>query len=88
VNSEFYPGWLDFWGSPHSKVDTFKVLDTFNQMMDLGANVNFYMFHGGTNFGWSNGEPNLRKLINTALFIYLIFLLNLLNKKQAPIRLI
>ena len=20
VNSEFYPGWLDYWGQPHNKV--------------------------------------------------------------------
>lgn len=24
-------------------------------MLNFGANVNFYMFHGGTNFGFSNG---------------------------------
>jgi hypothetical protein len=23
--------------------------------MSMNANVNFYMFHGGTNFGFSNG---------------------------------
>ena len=55
VNSEFYPGWLDFWGTPHSKVATDAILTTFNQMMSMNANVNFYMFHGGTNFGFSNG---------------------------------
>ena len=21
VNSEYYPGWLDYWGDPHSTVD-------------------------------------------------------------------
>ena len=55
VNSEFYPGWLDFWGLPHQKRDTLTVVNKFRQMMDMGANVNFYMFHGGTNFGYSNG---------------------------------
>jgi beta-galactosidase len=55
VNSEFYPGWLDLWGSPHSIVNTTEVLKTFNEMMQINANVNFYMFHGGTNFGFSNG---------------------------------
>ena len=24
-------------------------------MLDMGASVNFYMFHGGTNFGFTNG---------------------------------
>ena len=55
INSEFYVGWLDHWGSPHSIVDTVSILKTFNQMLQIGANVNFYMFFGGTNFGFSNG---------------------------------
>lgn len=55
VNSEFYTGWLDFWGTPHSKVSTESVIKTFEEMMDQGANVNLYMVHGGTNFGFSNG---------------------------------
>jgi len=56
VNSEFYPGWLDFWGTAHQKVSTDSVLASLNNMMKLKANVNFYMYHGGTNFGFSNGE--------------------------------
>jgi hypothetical protein len=28
-------------------------------MMNMNANVNFYMFHGGTNFGFSNGADPL-----------------------------
>ncbi|RNA22068.1 Beta-galactosidase [Brachionus plicatilis] len=55
VNSEFYPGWLDFWGTPHQKVPTDQILKSFNQQLDMGANVNFYMYFGGTNFGFSNG---------------------------------
>lgn len=56
VNSEFYPGWLDYWGQPHEKVDTKTIISAFNKILDLKANVNFYMFHGGTNFGFSNGQ--------------------------------
>jgi len=55
VNSEFYPGWLDMWGLPHATVSTQSVIKTFVEQLDMKANVNFYMFHGGTNFGWSNG---------------------------------
>jgi beta-galactosidase len=61
VNSEFYAGWLDFWGSPHSRVNTSDILKTFYDIMNIGANVNFYMFHGGTNFGFTNGM-SLRKI--------------------------
>jgi beta-galactosidase len=55
VNSEFYPGWLDFWGSPHSTRPTSEIVSRLDQMLAMGANVNFYMFFGGTNFGFTNG---------------------------------
>ncbi|XP_061839999.1 beta-galactosidase [Nerophis lumbriciformis] len=55
VNSEYYTGWLDVWGSPHSVVSTTKVVKTLNEMLAMGANVNMYMFTGGTNFGYWNG---------------------------------
>ena len=32
-----------------------KVGGIFEEMLDAGASVNFYMFHGGTNFGFMNG---------------------------------
>ncbi|XP_061684758.1 beta-galactosidase isoform X1 [Syngnathoides biaculeatus] len=55
VNSEFYTGWLDHWGWPHSAVSTKKVALTLSEMLAMGANVNLYMFIGGTNFGYWNG---------------------------------
>ena len=36
-------------GIPHQTVDTADILKTFIQMMDVNANVNFYMFHGNFN---------------------------------------
>nr|XP_057937143.1 beta-galactosidase [Doryrhamphus excisus]XP_057937151.1 beta-galactosidase [Doryrhamphus excisus]XP_057937159.1 beta-galactosidase [Doryrhamphus excisus] len=55
VNSEYYTGWLDLWGSPHSVVSSTKVAKTLNEILAVGANVNMYMFIGGTNFGYWNG---------------------------------
>ncbi|KAM7394331.1 hypothetical protein PAMP_021143 [Pampus punctatissimus] len=55
VNSEFYTGWLDHWGSHHSVVSSAIVTETLNKMLVVGANVNLYMFIGGTNFGYWNG---------------------------------
>lgn len=52
---EFWNGWFDHWGEEHhvrSADDTAKELDL---MLSLGGNVNFYMFHGGTNFNFWNG---------------------------------
>ncbi|XP_063308078.1 beta-galactosidase [Pelobates fuscus] len=55
INSEFYTGWLDHWGSPHAVVSTDRVVNTLSEILAHGANVNMYMFIGGTNFGYWNG---------------------------------
>ncbi|EFX89607.1 hypothetical protein DAPPUDRAFT_303198 [Daphnia pulex] len=55
VNSEFYPGWLDMWGEPHSTVDKEDVVKTLDDMLAINASVSMYMFHGGTSFGFTSG---------------------------------
>ncbi|XP_038652639.1 beta-galactosidase [Scyliorhinus canicula] len=55
VNSEFYTGWLDHWGQKHSVVKKEIVAKSLDEILALGANVNMYMFEGGTNFGYWNG---------------------------------
>uniref|UniRef100_A0AAQ4NZR6 Galactosidase, beta 1-like n=1 Tax=Gasterosteus aculeatus aculeatus TaxID=481459 RepID=A0AAQ4NZR6_GASAC len=58
VNSEFYTGWLDHWGDRHAVVDAQKVSRVLQKMLVMGANVNMYMFEGGTNFGYWNGADH------------------------------
>ncbi|XP_061547776.1 beta-galactosidase-1-like protein [Phycodurus eques] len=58
VNSEYYTGWLDHWGDEHATVDTQKVSKELAEMLSMGANVNMYMFEGGTNFGYWNGADH------------------------------
>lgn len=56
MNSEFYPGWLALWGQKYQKLPSVEeIINTADYMYKLGANINFYMFHGGTNFGYWNG---------------------------------
>ncbi|KOX75741.1 Beta-galactosidase [Melipona quadrifasciata] len=55
VNSEFYPGWLSHWQEPFQRVQTAAVAKTLDDMLFLGASVNIYMFHGGTNFAYTAG---------------------------------
>ncbi|XP_066467702.1 beta-galactosidase-1-like protein isoform X2 [Tiliqua scincoides] len=55
VNSEYYTGWLDYWGHPHSTRTDEVVAKGLQAILELGANVNMYMFQGGTNFGYWNG---------------------------------
>lgn len=53
---EFWAGWFDQWGSPHHKRDAESIMCEYIPMIERGGNVNFYMFHGGTNFGFTNGS--------------------------------
>eukprot|EP00455_Lapot_gusevi_P016135 TRINITY_DN1824_c0_g1_i4.p1 TRINITY_DN1824_c0_g1~~TRINITY_DN1824_c0_g1_i4.p1 ORF type:complete len:494 (-),score=92.56 TRINITY_DN1824_c0_g1_i4:199-1644(-) len=53
--SEFYTGWLDHWGDKHATVSTAAVATALDKILALNASVHFYMFHGGTNFGFMNG---------------------------------
>ncbi|KAL6086492.1 hypothetical protein STEG23_002977 [Scotinomys teguina] len=55
VNSEYYTGWLDYWGQNHSTRPSVTIAQGLEKMLELGASVNMYMFHGGTNFGYWNG---------------------------------
>ncbi|XP_008576305.1 PREDICTED: beta-galactosidase [Galeopterus variegatus] len=55
INSEFYTGWLDHWGQPHSTVKTEELASSLYSLLAIGANVNLYMFMGGTNFAYWNG---------------------------------
>jgi beta-galactosidase len=53
--AEFWNGWFDRWGGVHvvrAAADAAAELDT---VLAAGASVNLYMFHGGTNFGFTNG---------------------------------
>ncbi|KAL7637272.1 UNVERIFIED_CONTAM: hypothetical protein RMT77_011984 [Armadillidium vulgare] len=56
VNSEFYPGWLDHWGAPHSKRSSKEVTQALDEILSLNASVNIYVFNGGTSFGLSSGS--------------------------------
>lgn len=55
VNAEFYPGWLTHWQEEMQRVPTQPVLEALEKMILDGASVNFYMFYGGTNFGFTAG---------------------------------
>ncbi|XP_075037097.1 beta-galactosidase-1-like protein [Mixophyes fleayi] len=55
VNSEYYTGWLDYWGVKHSQSSALQVSLGLQNILETGASVNMYMFEGGTNFGYWNG---------------------------------
>ncbi len=53
--SEFYPAWFDDWGRSHSRKDKDQAARQLDWMLSRGASVSIYMFHGGTNFWYTNG---------------------------------
>ncbi|XP_075286831.1 beta-galactosidase-1-like protein isoform X2 [Opisthocomus hoazin] len=55
VNSEYYTGWLDYWGEAHASTSSARVARGLEDMLRLGASINMYMFHGGTNFAYWSG---------------------------------
>ena len=55
VCAEFWNGWFDRWGGVHASRSADDAAATLDDMLAAGASVNFYMFHGGTNFGFTNG---------------------------------
>ena len=61
VCMEFWNGWFDHWGGAHHARDSAEVIEAMNEILDDGGHVNFYMFHGGTNFGFGAGANNYGK---------------------------
>ena len=53
--SEFWLGWFDSWGGHHHVTDVAETARNLDELLSRGASVNIYMFHGGTNFGFTNG---------------------------------
>ncbi|MER5307732.1 beta-galactosidase [Streptomyces sp. NPDC002773] len=55
MTTEFWIGWFDRWGARHVVRDPDDAARELDEVLAAGASVNFYMFHGGTNFGFTNG---------------------------------
>ncbi|MEF9907541.1 beta-galactosidase [Streptomyces sp. P9-A2] len=53
--AEFWIGWFDHWGEPHHVRDAADAAADLDRLLSAGASVNIYMFHGGTNFAFTNG---------------------------------
>jgi beta-galactosidase len=82
VNTEFYPGWLDLWGHAHSTVSTEEIINTLEQMLSLYANVNFYMFFGGTNFGFTSGALRTDILTTNDLVLCVQVQIRIIHRNQ------
>ncbi len=52
---EFWGGWFDHWFEGHHVRSSEDVARCIREFTEIDASFNFYMFHGGTNFGFTNG---------------------------------
>lgn len=52
---EFWNGWFDAWGEEHHTTPSEKASAELEEILKRGS-VNFYMFEGGTNFGFMSGR--------------------------------
>jgi len=69
--AEFYPGWLDHWNEPFQKVSTESVVNQTRAYIENNIHFNFYMVHGGTNFGfWSGANYSNKTNIQPDLTSY------------------
>ena len=67
---EFWVGWFDAWGdTEHHCSDLKQNQKDLDALMRLG-NVNFYMFQGGTNFGFMSGRNSGNKTGDVTSYEY------------------
>ncbi len=52
---EFWCGWFDHWYEAHHTRTPEDIAADTRELLECGASINYYMFHGGTNFGFTNG---------------------------------
>jgi len=53
--AEFYPGWLAHWGEQFPIREADVIASYVERYIREGIHFNFFMIHGGTNFGFTSG---------------------------------
>ncbi|CAF0818759.1 unnamed protein product [Didymodactylos carnosus] len=65
--TEYWTGWFDYWGGTHNTgsrgyYDAEQLESDVEEILNLkDVSINFYMFHGGTNFGFTSGGHHFPK---------------------------
>lgn len=52
---EYWSGWFDHWTEVHHTRKNSEFAQVLEDILKYPSSVNFYMFHGGTNWGFLNG---------------------------------
>ncbi|MGN1136223.1 MAG: beta-galactosidase family protein [Oscillospiraceae bacterium] len=66
---EFWNGWFDAWGEEHHTTPSEKAAAELEEILKRGS-VNFYMFEGGTNFGFMSGRNSGSKTGDVTSYDY------------------
>lgn len=66
---EFWNGWFDAWGEEHHTTAPEKAAAELSDLLKRGS-VNFYMFEGGTNFGFMSGRNSGNKTADVTSYDY------------------
>ncbi len=70
---EFWCGWFDAWGEEHHTFDVSEHMEQYTAELDeimRRGSVNFYMFEGGTNFGFMSGRNGGSKTPDVTSYDY------------------
>lgn len=63
--TEFWCGWFDHWGEKHHTRDTESLTREVRALLEEDASFSLYMFHGGTNFGFTAGANQVNRYAPT-----------------------
>lgn len=66
---EFWDGWFDAWGEEHHTTEPEKAAAELEELLKRGS-VNFYMFEGGTNFGFMSGRNSGNQTADVTSYDY------------------
>ncbi|WP_062105841.1 glycoside hydrolase family 35 protein [Bacillus niameyensis] len=67
---EFWHGWFDHWGEDHHTRSAESVVESLEEILEQNGSVNFYMAHGGTNFGFYNGANHNEAIYQPTITSY------------------
>ncbi|WP_028389771.1 glycoside hydrolase family 35 protein [Bacillus cihuensis] len=67
---EFWHGWFDHWGEEHHTRSSDNVVEALEEILQQNGSVNFYMAHGGTNFGFYNGANHNEEIYQPTITSY------------------
>ena len=59
--AEFYTGWIDHWKEKFNKRTADNLIAQTKKYLDNDVKINFFMIHGGTNFGFTSGANYNKK---------------------------